>query len=322
MLKKIRIQNYKSLADVKLDLQALNAFIGVNNVGKSNVFKAFKDISRYFKGENLANLDQIKFDAKQNIVVEIDGLKFNLFKDSLPKTIKKIEAKGKTYILDFFENVLIYSPEIPFLKQSSEQKSDNYLSENGYNLASFLWNLQENQAKIWQEFFKDFKVCLPEFVEIIFEKNDGFVKFGLLDSQGKTFFAEDLSDGVLLIIFHLSLVHQANSPKLLLIENLDHGIHLFELREIFELFEYWCVEKKIHVFFSTHNAYLLNYMRDWTDSVFMFEKTNGKTQILNMEKTIFKRLRKEDKELDIPPTAYDKYLGEFWMIGTLNSHKL
>lgn len=88
------------------------------------------------------------------------------------------------------------------------------------------------------------------------------------------------------------------------------------------MFEYWCVEKKIHVFFSTHNAYLLNYMRDWTDSVFMFEKTNGKTQILNLHKDVIKKLEKRDEIHKLEPTVYEKYLGTFWLGGIFSNDKL
>lgn len=41
MIKKVRIENYKSLQDVTLDLQDVNLLIGANNSGKSNVLQAF-----------------------------------------------------------------------------------------------------------------------------------------------------------------------------------------------------------------------------------------------------------------------------------------
>ena len=40
MLKKIHIENFKSLKDVTLNLQRVNLLIGPNNSGKSNLLKA------------------------------------------------------------------------------------------------------------------------------------------------------------------------------------------------------------------------------------------------------------------------------------------
>ena len=51
MLQRVRIQNFKSLKDVTLDLQKVNLFIGPNNSGKSNFLKGlelFKNIEKNF----------------------------------------------------------------------------------------------------------------------------------------------------------------------------------------------------------------------------------------------------------------------------------
>ena len=42
MLKRVSIQNFKSLKDVTLDLQKINLLIGPNNSGKTNFLKALE----------------------------------------------------------------------------------------------------------------------------------------------------------------------------------------------------------------------------------------------------------------------------------------
>lgn len=42
MLKRVSIQNFKSLKDVTLDLQKVNLLIGPNNSGKTNFLKALE----------------------------------------------------------------------------------------------------------------------------------------------------------------------------------------------------------------------------------------------------------------------------------------
>ncbi|MFK7799418.1 MAG: AAA family ATPase, partial [Aureispira sp.] len=40
MIKEIRIQNFKSVQKLKLDLGRVNVFIGANGCGKSNILEA------------------------------------------------------------------------------------------------------------------------------------------------------------------------------------------------------------------------------------------------------------------------------------------
>lgn len=44
MLRKVRIQNFKSLKDVTLELQKVNLLIGPNNSGKSNFLKGLEKL--------------------------------------------------------------------------------------------------------------------------------------------------------------------------------------------------------------------------------------------------------------------------------------
>ncbi|MEZ0611008.1 AAA family ATPase [Fibrella sp. WM1] len=64
MLKRVSIQNFKSLKDVTLDLQEVNLLIGPNNSGKSNFLKALEYISEYF--QNIETVNSIKEDKNRN----------------------------------------------------------------------------------------------------------------------------------------------------------------------------------------------------------------------------------------------------------------
>ncbi|MBK8562250.1 MAG: AAA family ATPase [Saprospiraceae bacterium] len=49
MIKTIRIQNFRSLQDVTLDLQDVNLLIGPNNSGKTNLMKALRFLGNFFE---------------------------------------------------------------------------------------------------------------------------------------------------------------------------------------------------------------------------------------------------------------------------------
>ncbi len=67
MLRKVRIQNFKSLKDVTLELQKVNLLIGPNNSGKSNFLKG------------LEKLKLLIFDYSDNYLLNLDAQKEDLF---------------------------------------------------------------------------------------------------------------------------------------------------------------------------------------------------------------------------------------------------
>lgn len=118
MLEYIRIQNFKSLKDVKLNLKQINLLIGANNSGKSNLLKALE-----FIGKMLFNTGKTL-----NTQAEYNRLVFNNLKnDSIDITVKSSDAtlsfhtesdtegeifydKG-TFDVNFFQDIKIYKPE-------------------------------------------------------------------------------------------------------------------------------------------------------------------------------------------------------------------
>lgn len=61
MLKRVSIQNFKSLKDVTLDLQKVNLLIGPNNSGKTNFLKALEDGERYLLKKGDFNHENFSF---------------------------------------------------------------------------------------------------------------------------------------------------------------------------------------------------------------------------------------------------------------------
>ena len=67
MLRRIHIENFKSLQNVTLDLQRINLLIGPNNSGKSNFLKAIKYVL-VNEGDNDENLSFKKY--SDDILIE------------------------------------------------------------------------------------------------------------------------------------------------------------------------------------------------------------------------------------------------------------
>ncbi len=61
MLKRVSIQNFKSLKDVTLDLQKVNLLIGPNNSGKTNFLKALE----FFGDSHMPNINELELDNQK-----------------------------------------------------------------------------------------------------------------------------------------------------------------------------------------------------------------------------------------------------------------
>ncbi len=126
MLQKIRIQNFRSLKDVTLDLQQVNLLIGPNNSGKSNFLKAIEFFSLYIidnKDFDSAYFNQILFRE------ELKNLKHN--NEDIPivfELISKYDDFYEHYFLQIFntKNNKKYIEFIGRTKNTINEKIDLY----------------------------------------------------------------------------------------------------------------------------------------------------------------------------------------------------
>lgn len=71
MLKQLRIQNFKSIRDVTLNLESVNLFIGPNNSGKSNILKALEFFSSIIlNSENLNEVKKFTFNRRETTIIK------------------------------------------------------------------------------------------------------------------------------------------------------------------------------------------------------------------------------------------------------------
>lgn len=77
MLKRIYVDNFRSLVNFELNLEKVNLFMGGNGSGKSSVFDVLERVRRLVvHGENAEDLFQeecvTRWDSREQIVIEID----------------------------------------------------------------------------------------------------------------------------------------------------------------------------------------------------------------------------------------------------------
>ena len=386
MLQRVRIQNFKSLKDVTLDLQKVNLFIGPNNSGKSNFFKGLEllanieknfidneNLGLWFKisdifEKNKANevlfsltMDKVQPNNKQNkasLGIKFGEYKsnkisnfnetglfisnFDFWQDALlgenqVKRFMDIEDSFfpiRYYFSEYFKNVEIYKPNptklvspFPILPDQSIVNSD------ASNLIAFFDTLRDKYPDNFKSIESDLTKCIPELSGLRFENvevkpdqdlfkiygDKTFKRLGIFDQIKKiTYWADEVSEGVLYFLALLCIVHQPNPPKLLLLEEPEKGIHPRRIHEVMKFIFQLAEDKDIQVIMTSHNEHVLQEFRLNPEAVFIFDKDEeGATFVKNLQKDVIEPDTQKAIEFGVEPIDYLDNMGESWFMGLM-----
>ncbi len=166
MINVIKIKNYKSVADLELNLGRVNIFIGANGSGKSNILEAISlgfaaledkldDEFLFARGIRVTNPSWMKsgFDKKsleKDIEIDIDRLdiKINIANNKLENTEKSTVYRRNDIdrILAEYvsESLKLDKEEVNKLKKFYKYKENNLAIKESFPLGSFLLYAPEN----------------------------------------------------------------------------------------------------------------------------------------------------------------------------------
>ncbi len=312
MLKRVSIQNFKSLKDVTLDLQKVNLLIGPNNSGKTNFLKALEFVKETQNGVSGSKYKSITFnkygdpviidlytDYSEKLLVSrkinIQGDIENSFSiddlDMRNENIEshRIEQGRKRFNLDASQ-IKIYTPQPSQVRDAYPLGSENEIVfADGSNIIAFLDNLQDNHRSKFDLLENTLRICLPEFSYIAFRSvqidlnselakkyfnaKETFKKIGLQNKINNIiYWSDELSEGALYFLILLCIIHQPNPPKLLLLEEPEKGIHPRRIWEVMKFIFQLAEEKDIQIILTTHNEHVVDAFSSMPESIFVFEK--------------------------------------------------
>ena len=355
MLRKVRIQNFKSLKDVTLELQKVNLLIGPNNSGKSNFLKGLEKLKLLSFGksnekskkiveesefnnrnselnihialEMAIKIEKTKKVNKCEIEISKDGvLPISRWQESENYPNQKLFSDIDTGLpiekefISFFRNLEIYQPNPNLIIIPQALSSTDTLNGDCSNLITFLLNLMEEHEKTFKQLQADFAKCVIDFVEIktpaINTNEGGKLSLKFRDKDGVDFLADEVSDGVIYFLALLCIIHQPNPPKLLLLEEPEKGIHPRRIREVIDFIFQLVEEKDIQVIMTTHSERVLDEFEDIPESVFVFDKDEeGATQVKNLLKDIIEPSNIKMESLGLPRIKFTESLGSHWVTG-------
>ncbi|HSZ54509.1 MAG TPA: AAA family ATPase [Tepidisphaeraceae bacterium] len=322
MLKAIRFRNYKAFQEASLPLEPLTILIGPNGSGKTSALSAIQVMAAVagnarMSGESLVPIGLDRSPCASALEAVWDNSEVTEFTWE-PGKVSRVETRrdplarehvarlqsGRVYVL---EPAQIGAP-VNLIKTLSVQ-------ENGYGLPSALTTLQDHSPERFGALNEDLRLWLPEFDRIVFDTpSPGQRSIALRTRQGKhSVPTSKLSTGTLLSLALLSICHLPDPPKVIGLEEPDHGIHPRLLRNLKDSLlrltspEVFDDERDpVQVIVTTHSPYLVDLFRDELESIVVTHKEGLYAK--------FSRLSDLPQVADI---VKDSALGEAWYSGLL-----
>ena len=193
------------------------------------------------------------------------------------------------------------------------------LDANGANIATFLNTLSQNNEAGFAQLKSDFANCVITLNSVSTPPDPlikGNLKIKFFDGLGNSYWAEEVSEGVLYFLALLCIVHQPDPPKLLLLEEPEKGIHPRRIKEVMDFIFELARLRDIQIILTSHSPYVVDHFADIPECISVFNREDGETVIRNAGDLITEtnaKLEAEGKK----PIRYMDALGEHWVSGFL-----
>ena len=309
MIDQAIFRNFKSLRDVQIKLEPLTVFVGPNASGKSSVLQGLHNLCIAFQSrdqgiEGIVNKEKSRgSEAPVELISEVEGHWYR-YRTSSPASTKNparfVNAKwvgdgwGETSDLDaedwnewkFGADGKITMPRSVLLRLEASKlipaapASDrSTMSPDGQGLHSALANMALNDPDTWQQLQADLRRIIPTIRRLRHTKSTTNQHPSLLfDTVGaESLPASQVSEGTLLVLGLLAALHATSRPSLVLLDDLDRGLHPKAQKELIALLRgLMATNPGLQILATTHSPYMLDCME--TEEVRMtFLKDDGAT---------------------------------------------
>ena len=216
---------------------------------------------------------------------------------------------------------LVYKLEPASFEVSVGLSYQPLLKASGANIANFINTLSQNHENLFSQLKKDFASCVGNLVSVSTPPDplfQGNLKLKFFDATGNSYWAEEVSEGVLYFLALLCIVHQPDPPKLLLLEEPEKGIHPRRIREVMDFIFELARMRDIQIILTSHSPYVVDYFADIPECISVFDRDpeTSETVIHNAGELIDQSNAKSDAA-KLPRISYTDALGEYWVSGFL-----
>ena len=214
----------------------------------------------------------------------------------------------------FFEEFEVYDINVELAKRPSPVPVSSRLMYNARNLASFLYGLKRNYPEILEAIVDDLRIVFPSVTSVEFETIGGATAAVVLMLRERPFKEpmplEVASFGTVRALALLALLHDPNPPRLICVEEIDHGLHPPALDRVVDRMRGAVSRSQLIV--ATHSPALVNRLEAEELIVCERDPADGASLIPAIESSVVQKMERES----------GLELGELWFSGALSQRGL
>jgi len=318
MITRIKIENFRSFVKAEANLQPFTLVIGANGAGKSNLLRWFRLISKRQDGEHRRNAHGMVHEIflfkketwERHIGHQADESSFLLVFDDGSEV--KGDNQGITdKDLPWPKSGLpLFNLEPETISGTEHVVARPAVDSNGAGTVQVLDALKSGDREdLFDRIEENFRRYVPEVQKLSLLPNGKGQKVIQVRERGleKPLPASELSEGTRLILCILTIIHQENPPPVILLEDIDRGMHPRLFEEIAPLMRKIAEEHGINIIATTHNPYLVDAFQDAKECVLLVEKMEGASVLIPLTDKL--------EGLDYDREETDVSLGELWYSG-------
>ncbi len=309
MIHKVRIQNFKCLRDVSVELERFTVFVGANGSGKTSVLEAILyavraatvDPQNVYSHERHGDWVYTRGGVGDlSICCETAGGEFRveatppegyppppelMQKEQWDYRISPNEASLRTALEPARRMVSLRLNAEVMARPSYSRDDPPRMKHTGEGLASVLAYIALNDPRGFEDLVAVARTLIPRLHRIRFRKatvyqtESELVRFGrdkvnrsirrpyqgeliLFDFEhAENVSAHTAGEGTILILGLLTVLLVPHRPQILLLEDIEHGLHPLAQKQLVEVIEQILQENPdLQVLATAHSPYLLNYV--------------------------------------------------------------
>jgi predicted ATPase len=292
----ITLKNYRSFVDASFELQPFTLVIGANGSGKSNLLKFFADISRWTQsGFRLSHGAHPDYSNK--LLPHLNDLgsptTFLLARSTLPTVrfdgtsfihtqVPSVESQAIFAGLFNEQPLEIYSIQSERVSEREAVGDSAPVSADGSGVIRILDLLKTGaEEERFDRIEEELKNFIPEVEKLALAPAGTGHKLLQMSLEGikDPVPGKLLSHGTRVLTALLTIIFQPTPPPLLLVEDLDHGIHPKLFADLVSLLREVCDKTGMQIIATTHNPYLIDCFEETPDAVLLVEKERGNSTV-------------------------------------------
>ncbi len=275
MIRRVRIQGYKSLQDVEIHLRPLTVIFGPNAAGKSNLLDALALLSRMatrrtikeaFEGHRGTSLEAFRYDSmgikgllskeRAQFMIEVDVELSAPIVEEVERRIHETAFREELARWRF----CYFEPRV--MRIPSPIKEAEYLGPFGEDLAAFYHTLRRKNERQFEVTCRALNSPIPAVERIDVQLTpDGFVELNVVEN-GIFYSARVISEGTLRVLGLLAVTNPLSPATLIGYEEPENGVHPRRLRLIAELLKETVNRDGVQIIVNTHSPLFPEYFED------------------------------------------------------------